>query len=188
MRNKKIIGIILFNCIGKHLPSPQFPIKFIARFSKAFRGICGKLILESCGDNVNICGKSSFSTKVSLGNNSGIGYKAVIPGRCIIGDNVIMAPECNIWTVNHRTDRTDIPIKYQGNEEEKPVIIGNDVWIGSRVTILPGVTIGHGVVIGAGSIVTKNVPDYVVIAGNPAKIVKYRRCTNDAKEGSVDYD
>ncbi|KAJ3060976.1 hypothetical protein HK102_009294, partial [Quaeritorhiza haematococci] len=50
--------------------------------------------------------------------------------------------------------------------------IGNDVWIGGSATILPGVTIGDGVTVGAGSVVTKDVPPHVVVAGNPAKIIK----------------
>ncbi len=54
------------------------------------------------------------------------------------------------------------------------VIIGNDVWIGAQVIIMPGLKIGHGSIIGAGSVVTKDVPDYAVMAGVPAKILKYR--------------
>ena len=56
----------------------------------------------------------------------------------------------------------------------KEVSIGNDVWIGMNACVLPGIRIGHGVVIGAGSVVTKDVPDYAVVAGNPARIIKYR--------------
>lgn len=54
------------------------------------------------------------------------------------------------------------------------VIIGNDVWIGTNVTILPSVTIGNGAIIEAGSVITKDIPDYAVVAGTPAKIIKYR--------------
>ena len=53
-----------------------------------------------------------------------------------------------------------------------PVIIGKDVWIGDKATILPGVTIGEGAVIAANSVVTKDVPAYSVVAGNPAKVIK----------------
>ena len=56
--------------------------------------------------------------------------------------------------------------------------VGNDVWIGQRVIILPGVRIGDGVIIGAGAVVTKDVPDYAVVAGNPARIIKYRKQDN----------
>ena len=55
------------------------------------------------------------------------------------------------------------------------VTIGNDVWIGMRSIIMPGVTIGNGAVIGAGAVVTKDVPDYAIVGGVPAKVIKYRK-------------
>ena len=58
--------------------------------------------------------------------------------------------------------------------ETSEVIIGNDVWIGARVIILDGIRIGDGAIIGAGSVVTKDVPDYAIVAGTPAKVLKYR--------------
>jgi maltose O-acetyltransferase len=69
---------------------------------------------------------------------------------------------------------SDIPIKYQGVTEEKSVTIGDGCWICSRVIILPGVHIGKNSVIGAGSVVTKDIPDYAIAAGNPAKVVRIR--------------
>jgi len=62
----------------------------------------------------------------------------------------------------------------QGFSEERPVVIGNDVWIGDRVMILPGIQIGNGAIVGAGSVVTHSIPDYAIAAGNPARIIKYR--------------
>lgn len=72
-----------------------------------------------------------------------------------------------IATLNH-----DFNIETRANMTPKRVKIGNNVWIGSNVTILPGVEIGEGAVVGAGSVVTKNVPQYSIVAGNPAKIIK----------------
>lgn len=109
-----------------------------------------------------------------IGENSGIGeYSKIMPG-VIIGDNVMMGPKCFFCTRNHEYTRTDIPMIQQGFQEQRPIKIGNDVWIGQNVIILPGVTVGNGCIIGAGAVVTKNVPDYAIVGGNPAKILKYR--------------
>ncbi|MDP2631813.1 MAG: CatB-related O-acetyltransferase [Candidatus Uhrbacteria bacterium] len=59
-------------------------------------------------------------------------------------------------------------------DEHQTVTIGNDVWIGARAILVDGITIGDGVIIGAGAVVTKNVPDYAVVAGVPAKILRFR--------------
>ena len=87
----------------------------------------------------------------------------------------MMGPECYIYTRNHAFSRTDVPMREQGMQDFKPVTIGNDVWIGARVTILPGVKIGNGCIIGAGSVVTKNLPDFAIGGGNPARVLKYRK-------------
>lgn len=87
----------------------------------------------------------------------------------------MIGPYCFIYTSNHCTKRTDIPMFRQGDSVPRPVIISDDVWIGARVTILPGVHIGKGAIIGAGAVVTKDVPEYAVVGGNPAKIIKYRK-------------
>lgn len=171
MTIKKIIGICIYNIIAKHLPVSNSKINM---FSKQIRGLCGLLILDRCGKKVNIEKGATFSNRVVIGNKSGIGIRAFIQGKTIIGDNVMMGPDCLIYTSNHAFDKLDIPMNQQGHEDEKKVIIGNDVWIGGRVIILPGVNIGDGVVIGAGSVVTKNIPNYAVIGGNPARILKYR--------------
>ena len=86
-----------------------------------------------------------------------------------IGDYVMIAPNTLITTVNH-------PMNPSGRRKHlgiaKPVTIGNDVWIGANVTILPGVTIGNNVVVAAGAVVTKDVPDNVLVGGVPARVIK----------------
>lgn len=163
---------IIYETIGKRLPPSNSPLQI---GQKQLRRWCAKHILSSVGSGVNIEKNATFSRKVTIGNESGIGIDSYIQGEVHIGDYVMMGPECNIWTINHCCDRTDVPICKQGTCEEKPVFIGNDVWIGSRVTILPGVKIGDGVVIGAGSVVSKDVDSYLIVAGNPARVVKNRK-------------
>lgn len=65
----------------------------------------------------------------------------------------------------------------QGASEVMPVVIGDDVWIDGRVTILPGVKISNGSIVGAGAVVTKDVPEYAIVAGNPAHIIRFRKIT-----------
>lgn len=132
------------------------------------------MMLEKCGKGVNVERGAEFSRKLKIGDYSGVGVNAMIQGDCTIGNNVMMGPECMIYTINHNFSDAGATIRSQGFGDEKPVSIGNDVWIGARVIILPGVTIGTGAVIGAGAVVTKDVPDYAVVGGNPAKVIKYR--------------
>lgn len=86
----------------------------------------------------------------------------------------MMRPDVSILTHTHNIERTDIPMGQQGMRVSE-VIIGNDVWIGIRVIIMPGVKVGNGAVIGAGTVVTKDVPDYAIVGGVPARIIKFRK-------------
>lgn len=86
----------------------------------------------------------------------------------------MMGPEVTILTHTHNIERTDIPMRQQGMRVAE-VVVGNDVWIGMRVVIMPGVKVGNGAVIGAGAIVTKDVPDYAIVGGVPAQVIKFRR-------------
>ena len=176
MKIKIIIGKLLYACIGRYLPRTYAPVKI---GQKQFRAFCGRLILNKCGKNVNIERGARFSSKVELGDNSGIGIDSFISGTCTIGNDVMMGPQCFIYTWNHKFDDTSRTMRGQGFQEEKPVCIGDDVWIGSRVTILPGVHIGSHSIIGAGSVVTKDIPEWAVAAGNPAVVKKYRKAEQD---------
>ncbi len=169
---KKIMGLLIYNLFAKNLPTSFSPVKI---GQKKLRAFCGKLILEKCGKNVNIEKGAVFSSKVELGDRSGIGVDAHIGGKCIIGDDVMMGPQCIVYTWNHKFDDVTTTMRGQGFQEEKPVHIGDDVWIGGRVIILPGVHIGSHSIIGAGAVVTKDVPEWAIAAGNPAVVKKYRK-------------
>lgn len=87
----------------------------------------------------------------------------------------MIGPEVMFLARSHRFDRTDIPMSVQGEEEMRLIVIGDDVWIGARALILRGVTVGDGAIVGAGAVVTKDVPSFAIVAGNPAKIIKWRK-------------
>ena len=122
---------------------------------------------------MNIEHGARFSLRCTIGDKSGIGINAHI-GVVHIGNDVMMGPDCLVLTQNHNFSRKDIPIIRQGMSNIEPVYIDDDVWIGSRVTILPGVHIGKGSIIGAGAVVTKDVPPFSIVGGNPAKIIRER--------------
>ncbi|MGB4774078.1 MAG: acyltransferase [Daejeonella sp.] len=113
--------------------------------------------------------------------NITIGKNVVINGDCYINaeGGVEIMEYCHIgkgltiFSSNHNY-MSDTFIPYDEKVILKPVLIKACVWIGANVTIIPGVTIGEGVVIGSGSVVTRNIPDYAVIGGNPAKVIKMR--------------
>ncbi|MBD8488659.1 acyltransferase [Echinicola sp. CAU 1574] len=113
---------------------------------------------------------------LKIGDNSNIGHLSYIgcSGYIEIGNNVMMSPRVSIYSENHNFENADIPMKDQGVTRSF-VKIEDDCWIASNSIILAGVTIGKGSVIAAGSVVTKDVPPYSIVGGNPAKVIKNRR-------------
>lgn len=171
----KIFCYLLYYYVLQYLPKSS-GVGFHKQLVRIIRSRTASFLFDKCGTNINIEKKAKFGTgkNISIGNNSGIGMNCQVKGPVIIGDNVMMGPDCLILTSFHNIDRIDIPMNQQGSGTKK-VVIGNDVWIGTRVIILPGVKIGNSVVIGAGAVVTKDVPDYAIIGGIPAKIIRYRK-------------
>lgn len=108
-----------------------------------------------------------FGNQLNLGKNVFINHSLMVSaaGGIDIDEGVQIAPRVNIVTVNHDLHDKMIVIC-------KPVHIKKNAWIGANVTILPGITIGENSVVGAASVVTKDVPDNVVVVGNPAKVIK----------------
>ena len=118
------------------------------------------------------------NSSLVIGNNNYIGEFGNIRaagGKVVIGNNNLIAQHVTMIATNHKFSK-NTPIKEQGwsSDGKNYVVIEDDVWIGANCVILPGVTIHKGAVIGAGSVVTKDVPEYTIVAGVPARIIKNR--------------
>ncbi|MGL4865092.1 MAG: acyltransferase [Cetobacterium sp.] len=152
-----------------------------------------KKCLKNCGNNVYL-GKNFQGnySNISLGNNVSIGPDAFLlssKAEIIIGNNVMFGPKVSLVTGNHRIDilgkyMIDITDEEKLKTNDQNIIIEDDVWIGMGAIILKGVTVGEGSVVGAGSVITKNIPPYSIIGGNPAKIIK-KRFTEDQKSEHI---
>jgi maltose O-acetyltransferase len=133
-----------------------------------------KELFGSIGESVNIelSFRCDYGYNIHLGNNVFINFDCVMLDVCRIdiGDNAFFAPGVHIYTAAHPLDAEE---RISGAEYGKPVKIGHNVWMGGRSVVNPGVTIGNNVIVASGAVITKDVPDNVVVAGVPARIVKY---------------
>lgn len=174
----KIIFSLKADRIGPDLPFTHFFI-----FFKLTRNFLCKKKFKSFGDGAEIRPYSFFDGC----SNIKIGERTVIRPNCFIyaevsdlhsggeidiESDVLIGNSCHIYSSNHNFENTNIPILEQGHRVLGNVKISTGAWIGSNSTILPGVRIGKNSVVGAGSVVTKNVPDYSVFAGNPARLIR----------------
>lgn len=128
---------------------------------------------------------------IHIGQRSLIGESCILRGQggITIGDDVYLGTLVQLLAVNHIFADTDRPISHQGITAEG-ISIGDGSWIGSGAIVLDGVRIGRNVVIGAGAVVNKDVPDYCVAVGNPARVVRNLReqpLDTAAKKGLVVY-
>ena len=130
-------------------------------------------LLGNCGQHIHInqpfhC---DWGCNIHIGENFFANFNLTILDEAPvkIGGNAFIGPNVSIYTACHPIEPEQ---RNTGIEWAEPVSIGDNVWIGGSVTILPGVTIGNNVVIGAGAVVTRDIPDSVVVAGNPARIIK----------------
>jgi len=151
----------------KHLPRSSRPLGLIGKNSRKF--VCKNLFKE-CGTDINVEKGADFGSgkHIILGDRSGIGVDCILSGEINIGNDVMMGPRCALLARNHSYSKLDVPMNIQGYNRMKPITIDNDVWIGFGAIILGGVKVGKGSIVAAGAIVTKNVPPYTIVGGNPA--------------------
>ncbi|GGE54624.1 maltose acetyltransferase domain-containing protein [Priestia taiwanensis] len=132
-----------------------------------------KELFGSTGDNLYIepTFRCDYGYNIHIGENFFANFDCVFLDVCEIriGDNCFIAPGVHIYTATHPLNAME---RISGAEYGVPVTVGDNVWIGGRAIINPGVTIGNNVVVASGAVVTKDVPDNVVVGGNPARVLK----------------
>lgn len=160
--------VILFSWIIDKVLSMYYKSKIIL-YSK--KSSCKINFVQQGEGGITILNAEGFSIDSTSHLKSATFIEA--SGGVTIGRYFHVGRNLTIFSSNHIYDNINY-IPYDKVSINKPVIIKDFVWIGSNVTIVPGVTIGEGVVVAAGSVVTKDVPDFAVVGGNPAQIIKYR--------------
>ncbi len=152
--------------------------KIIQRLNTADRADfeeIGKIVKELLGKSegafINPPFYCDYGKHIEVGKNFFANYNCTIidVAKVVIGDNCQMAPNVSIYTAGHPVHPVARNSAYEYGIE---VTIGDNVWIGGNTVILPGVHIGSNTVIGAGSVVTHDIPDWVVAAGNPCKVIR----------------
>lgn len=154
---------------------------FLFRCDMATRGrsaIYRRYLLSSCGNGLKIKYGAIIDAPefVKLGHNVGVGEYCFITGNggICIGDNVMIGHHVSILTSSHVNESVEDSMKGQGIQL-RPVIIGDDVWLGAGARIMMGVSIGRGVIVGANAVVTTDIPDWAVVGGVPARIIRSRQ-------------
>ena len=184
--NMRILFYILYILIARNLPVSGARYAFGA---KRFRYWVCKHLFAKCGKNVNVerhadIGSGRF---IEIGDNSGIGLRCVV-GKATIGKNVMMGPDVVFIDRSHAFADPDEPLQNTGYVESGPIVVGDNAWIGTRAIILPARKIGKCAIIGAGAVVTKDVPDYAIVAGNPARLIRYRKDPENIETPQEDLD
>jgi chloramphenicol O-acetyltransferase type B len=167
-------------------------LKWQKRRFKLLAGILRGYRFKAIGKDFTVSDTTSFFKKRSIvaGDYVFIGVRAHLYANIRIGHFVMLASDVAIVGGDHRFDIVGVPMRFTGRDrlEERLTIIEDDVWVGHGAIIMAGVNIGRGAVIAAGSVVTKDVPAYAIMAGVPAKILRYRFDEQQQKQHNESLD
>lgn len=159
--------------VKEHAEAQRLCLELNKPLTEEQRVKVAKALLGKCGDSVTLTQGfyCDYGKNIEVGENFYVNYGVCILDVCkvTIGKNCLIAPQVGIYTAAHPIDKDT---RISGLEYGKPVTIGDNCWIGGHAVINPGVTLGDNVIVGSGSVVTKSFPSDVIIAGNPAKVIK----------------
>ncbi len=175
---KRYFWLILFYGFANHLPNSYQII--LGSISNKFRIWICRHIFKEMGKVSTINRNIYFGNgkDVVIGDYSGIGANCTIPNDIHIGKYVMMGPDLYCITYSHEFKDVSMPMCFQGREEKPKnshIVIGDDVWIGAKAIITKRKRIGDGAIIAAGAVVTKDVPAYAIVGGNPAALIRMRK-------------
>lgn len=157
--------------------------------SKISRRVRGLKNIKKIGKSISIPEFCAFSGNIEIGDFTTLGVNNVFNGNIVIGKYCQIGAFVAIHGTNHPIDFPSSYInsnmlggRLARNKTNKPIVIGNDVWIGHGVIVLSNVKVGNGAIIAAGSVVTKDVESYAIVAGNPARVLRKRFSDNVCSE------
>lgn len=164
----KIVGCVL--CLGKSIMRRLLMVIYRPLFASHGRNFWFDPYGEYTYSNIYVGDDVSLGTRPRLSSTR---------STIVIGNKVMFGPEVAIHGGNHTTIyhgryMVDVREDEKREDDDLGVVIEDDVWIGTRAIILHGVNIGRGSIVGAGAIVTKSVPPYSIVAGNPAVVMRFR--------------
>jgi len=169
----RVFFYALYYGFARHLPGNSKPYACGSRWVRYW--VC-KHLFAKCGRGVKIEHGASFGdgSLVEIGDYSAIGIDCRVLS-VVMGKHIMMGPDVTFIAYNHNFSDPDKSMQGRGYLPADPITVGDNSWFGTKVIVLPGRKIGRCAIIGAGAVVTKDVPDYAIVAGNPARIIRFRK-------------
>lgn len=173
----KIFWLILYYGFARHLPKSTMPI--VGKMARRLRNQCAHHLFAECKEDVNLEQGATFGngSDIHVLGSVGIGKNFICHQRIVTFRGELMMGEDVLFQGGaHSFADPNKPIGSEPSIGKTPLEIDHDVWIGSRAIIAPGCKrIGAHSIVGVGAVVTHDVPDYAIVAGNPAKVIRMRK-------------
>lgn len=156
-------------------------LHLLRRISRRIRMYLFRPLFASHGRNFYFDPDGSYSFEnIHVGDDVNLGFRPILMAALSeirIGNKVMFGPEVMLIGGNHNTTVVGSPmidVHEKMPNDDLGVTIEDDVWVGARAMILRGVTLGRGTIVGAGSLINRSTPPYSIVAGNPARVIRFR--------------